>query len=439
MFYEMMATRIFHKSIVSMFLNVLAKAFGLGISIILARQLGPAGYGVYALAYSLVILAAVPAQLGLPTIVVRETVRAFATSDWGKLKGLWKWSNLIVLGMSSVIAIIFIFITLIMQERIEKDLFLTCVFGVILIPLLSLGNLRGAALRGLGWIVMGQLPETLFRSGIFFLFLFIAINFFDQRPLTSSDTMALHVVAAAAAFVVGALVLWYARPYPTDDRSRSIYETRKWMSSALALSIVSGMMLINQNTDILMLGMLREPREVGIYKVVLSLATLVAFGLVSITMVVSPKFAQLHIEQNKEGLRQLAQQSARLILLVALPCTLCFIFFGQIFLTVAFGEEYQDGHLPLKILALGQMINAGFGSVGALLNMSGNERSTALGVTLAAIINIVLNAILIPPFGMLGAAIATTVSMALWNFFLWRAVLKHLGISSLAFGKGDIG
>jgi len=80
-----------------------------------------------------------------------------------------------------------------------------------------------------------------------------------------------------------------------------------------------------------------------------------------------------------------------------------------------FGNEFEIGKNTLIILAIGQFINAVSGSVGFLLNMTGKQRIFKNIFLIAVIINVVLNFILIPKYGMVGAAIATMISVAVWN------------------------
>jgi O-antigen/teichoic acid export membrane protein len=89
-------------------------------------------------------------------------------------------------------------------------------------------------------------------------------------------------------------------------------------------------------------------------------------------------------------------------------------------------------HQPLAILAVGQLINAGFGSVGFLLNMTGHEGITARILWQTAIVNVVMNVFLIPSFGTAGAAIASAFSLILWNALLYRQVRRRLGLNSSA-------
>ena len=74
------------------------------VAVFLARLLGPAGYGVYAFAFSLITVLAIPSQLGLPQLVVRETARSQVNGDWGLMRGLWRWSSLSVWLFSFAVA-----------------------------------------------------------------------------------------------------------------------------------------------------------------------------------------------------------------------------------------------------------------------------------------------------------------------------------------------
>jgi O-antigen/teichoic acid export membrane protein len=88
------------------------------------------------------------------------------------------------------------------------------------------------------------------------------------------------------------------------------------------------------------------------------------------------------------------------------------------------------------ILLVGQFVNSAAGSVGSLLNMTGHERETARGIAVSAVINLLLNFILVPFWGIIGAAVGTAAGLVTSNVLLWWAVRKRLGINSLAFKIG---
>lgn len=406
---------------------------GLVLAVLLARHLGAAGMGTYAFVLAAASLIAIPTQLGLPTLVVRETAKAQANAQWGMMRGLWRWATLTVGSISLLLVIVALLIGLGFASHFEANERATFAWGIILVPLIALGNLRGAALRGLRRTVLGLLPELILRPGLLSIMVFAAALYFSPSALTSAEAMGLHVVAAALAFVIGALLLWWSRPPELNDRPHPEYQTREWFASALPLALVSGMQLINQNTDIILLGLMCSKEEVGVYKVVVTGAALVVFGLQAITLSLSPHFARLYTQGDKQRLQRLVTLSARCILVFALPIVLVLVVWGEAVLHMVFGAEYAEGKTALAILALGQLLNAGMGSVGMLLSMTGHEREMARAVMIGAVLNVILNLVLIPLWGINGAALSGTLTLMLWNLVMWRAVHRHLGIESMAF------
>ena len=403
------------------------------VEVILARALKPEGYGIYAYIYALTAMIAIPAQLGLPQLVVRETAKAQANEQWGLMRGLWRWSTISVWVFSAALMLATLSIVWFLGERISELERLTLIFGLLLIPLIALGNLRSAALRGLHRVVIGQLPENIIRPGLLILFLLIMSFHSPNQSLDPSSAMGLHALAAAIAFGVGAWLLWHSRPIALSTRPTAIYQAKDWISAALPLALISGLQVINRHIDVLMLGLFRSSEEVGIYKVVANCAFLATFGFLVINSVVAPYFARLYAQGNKKQLQQIVTQSARIIFALAFLAVFMFISFGETILSLIFGTNYATGHNALAILALGQLVNASMGPVSLLLNMTGHERNTMRGIAIASGANIILNLILIPPFGVNGAAAATAITLTIWNVLLWWSVRKHLGIESMAF------
>jgi len=112
-----------------------------------------------------------------------------------------------------------------------------------------------------------------------------------------------------------------------------------------------------------------------------------------------------------------------------------FILFGRFFLRVFFGPDSVAAYLPLLIMLVGQMVNSLVGGVAFLLNMTGHEKQTMWSTCISLIFSLLLNLILIPSYGIVGSAIATSFSQVIAQFAMWRFVKKQLGINSLALYK----
>ncbi|NOG76734.1 MAG: oligosaccharide flippase family protein [Chloroflexi bacterium] len=401
------------------------------VTVILARTLGPADYGVYAYIYALVSLLSVPSEFGLPQLVVRETARGVSRGDYSAVQGIWRWSAKITAIVSLTLVVLTAIGLWLFKEPLSGKRLETLVWALALVPLISLGNLRGAALVGLHKVVAGQLPEFLIRPGLLALFL-IVVALLEGPSFTAPHAMALYVAAAGLAFWAGAWLLWRAAPIEVR-RAEPRMDGRTWFLSTLPLAFIGGMQLINQQASILIQGFFLPDDQIGLFRVAAQVSALASFGLYAVNMVLSPRFAVLYAQGNKARLQRLVTNSARLILVFNLLITAGFAVLGKQFLRIAFGATYVVAYLPIMILLGGQAINSATGSVGSLLNMSGFERETARGRTFAAVLNIALNLLLIPYWGVIGAAIATAAALITWNVLLWWAVRKRLGINSLAF------
>jgi O-antigen/teichoic acid export membrane protein len=418
-------------TIASVSLKLIFTLLTLTTSVLLARQLGDKGYGIYAYAFSLINLMVLPSQLGLPVLLVREMAAYRARAEWARMRGLLLRTSQFTLLISLLWIAAASILAWWQEDWLLKGASTTFLWALPLLPLLVLNNLRGAALRGLHRVLQGQLPEQLLRPGFFVIALGGNLLFCGSECLTPTQAMLLHVLATALAFAIGMILLRRNLPQETQYVA-PIYDTRSWMLSALPLAFLAGMQVINSQTDIVMLGFFTTANEVGIYWAVVQSAMLVTFTLEAINMILAPRISHLYTIGDRGQLQQMITWSARVILLTALPIGLCLIFFGHIILEEVFGPRFGAGHKALVILCAGQLINAGAGQVGLLLTMSGHERVTAGVMAMAAAVNVILNLVLVPQLGMAGAATATAISLILWNGVLIFQVRKRLAIVSTA-------
>lgn len=400
----------------------------LGCSVILARSLGPAEFGVYAYMFAVVTLLALPAQVGLPTLIVRETAKAYGRDDWSTLQRLWGWGGTLVLVSSSVILVVGLIFAWFLRDAVEQKYLSTYIVGLFLVPMLALSSLRGAALRGLRLIGRGQLPESIIRPLLLAL-LVIGLPLMGLG-FTAVNAMLMHLVAATCAFAVGAVFLWRAGARRMAVTLSELKDTKAWLASIMPLAFVAAMQTLSNQTDIVMLGILMEDANVGIYKVVVSGTGLILFGLQIANMVISPRLASHYAQNELVRLQQVVTFGVALSAAIAIPITFVLIVWGDRILGFVYGMEYVAGYSTLVILAVSQALNAMFGSVGMLLNMSGHERYSALWLGVSTLANISLNLILIPEFGMVGAAFATLISVCIWNVAFWRLAMRKIGIDA---------
>jgi O-antigen/teichoic acid export membrane protein len=412
-------------------LRVASLAATLGGSIVLTRALGVDGYGIYAYAFALVTLLALPSQAGLPTLLVRETARAQALQAWPRMRGLWRWSNRVIASTSVALPLLALAALAAGAWAAQPALRWTFATGLVLVPLIALGNARGAALRGLRHVVWGQLPETVLRPAL--LALLVLAAWAAGGRMAPQVAMAWHAAAAAVAFAFGAIVLRRLRPAELAGAPADTGPARAWWAAMLPLASVTGLQVIAAQTGVVMLGLFGEPAEVGLYKVAVSASALTVVGLQTANLVIGPHIAKLHAEGDLDGMQRAATMGAVASALATLPIALLLVFGGRGLLALLYGPEFVPAWGPLLVLVGGQLLNAAFGAVGTVLTMAGFERSVARWLVLSTAANVGLAALLVPRWGMLGAATASVAGLAIWCVAFWWLGWRRIGIDGSVF------
>ena len=401
------------------------------LNLLLARFLGTSGYGSYTYVIAWLNLLIIPAVLGLEGLTTREIAIYNSKSQWGLLQGLLRWSNRTVGITSIILASITLFI---LWFWIPASSLTISVFGVgmIALPFMALARLRQSAMNALKHIIVGYLPESLVRPILMIILLVGSYVVFDKVP-SVTWVISIYTVTCGIAFILGNHLLERALPKPCQQVTAE-YRPLEWLRGALPMLLIGGMYIVNGQTDTIMLGAMQEPAAVGLYTVANRGSTIVGFVLQAFDTSLASIFASHYAGGRKEELQNIVTKSCRMILMVTLPIAMTLILCRHWFLLI-FGADFVQGKTALTILCIGQLINAFTGAVTMLLLMTGHERDTAAGVATSAILNIVLNAVLIPRWGLEGAATATAISMAVWNIILVIAVYKRLGLNSTVFGR----
>jgi O-antigen/teichoic acid export membrane protein len=241
--------------------------------------------------------------------------------------------------------------------------------------------------------------------------------------------MWLGAASAAVAFSLAILMLRRHLPVELHATTPEMHP-RIWWSSAIPMALTEGMRVLQSHLVILLMGLMATITMVGLFKVASSVALLIAVPVTLLNVVGAPVLARLHAQ----GDRARSQRLLRLIALgmtgSSLALTLPFLAAGQPLLSAVFGEDFGAANDALLVLCGSAVINGLFGANAALLNMTGHHTR----VTRASGFSLVLLALASPPLitngGILGAAIASALSMLAWNVFMWRDARRLLSLDT---------
>lgn len=194
----------------------------------------------------------------------------------------------------------------------------------------------------------------------------------------------------------------------------------------------SGLMLYLLNwTDVFILGAMVTEEEVGHYNLAYKIASLAMLVIISVNVVIAPRIAALFNEGNLVGLHATVRKATHLIIIFTTPIVAGIIVFSDFILSL-FGESFDNGKEALIIVSAGFFLNAVTGNVDQVLNMSGNQKLLR-NITIAGfVLNAVLNLMLIPHYGINGAAIASLITNVAFNFTCVYYIKKKLGFYSFA-------
>jgi O-antigen/teichoic acid export membrane protein len=212
-----------------------------------------------------------------------------------------------------------------------------------------------------------------------------------------------------------------------------VYRPRLWLRTSLPMLFAALTWMLLQRIDIVMLAMLADFHDTGTYVVATRLANLVSIGLILVGGIVAPLIAEFYAGGRTEDLQRLVAQAAAGCTILGGLATLAMLFAGE-FLLGLFGAEYEAAYPALVILSVGHLLLAVFGSAQALATMTAYEDLRAIIGTATVGLNVLLNLLLIPPYGINGAAFATSISLLISSLMLYWLARRKLDIDATALG-----
>ena len=406
-------------------IGVMQRGLSLLTAIVLARGLGADGYGYYSFAIAAVGLISVLTQFGLPTLLTREVAASHARGDWSLMRGMrQRATQLAVIAVMLSMTIIGGALLVLPVDIAALDP-ATFVMALVLLPLGVAMQVANSLLMGLRLIIHASWPSSTLQPLIFLLIVLALLAW--AQSLRPPMAISANIVGHAAAFLATVYLLRRHWPKETSD-AQPTYRTGGWLRSLVPFSLLACTNVINEKTDVLMLGVMTTAEDVGTYNIAFQGSMLVTFALGAFNAVLGPNVARLNAQGARQQLQRLLTLSTAGMAIVAGVTALFLFVAGEWLLEKVFGAPYVQAYSALCILMIGALINSAMGSVGLFLSMTGHEKDTLRALVLSAITNVVLNAVLIPKFGIVGAASATAASVALWNVILGIQLYRRLDL-----------
>jgi O-antigen/teichoic acid export membrane protein len=265
-------------------------------------------------------------------------------------------------------------------------------------------------------------------------FLFAIRSFFGLIFVVFFLFLGFNVVGAVIghviSIVVGALIAYFVVKKTTDlHLSFSFAKAKELSRFGSQLMMSEAINIVNYQADVLMIGYFLTASDVGQYTVAIALSRFFWILPQSIQKIVYPATAEYWARQDISSLNKMVDKSIKYSTSIMVFAGLAVGFYSQEVVNVLFGQGFNDAVLSLQILLIGTVIN---GSTTRPISGSfagaGFPKYEMLKSTIAAIVNIILNYFLIPMYGIMGGAIATTVSLILSSIIGLFLMTKKLNL-----------
>jgi O-antigen/teichoic acid export membrane protein len=391
--------------------NILGKILRAIIIIYVARVLGAESWGIFSYALTIASTLTIIMDFGTNPIVLRELSKEKNDDISKKLLNTAFVLKLILLILGILIIIFFVPKVIKIKEAVS------------LLPLAAF-VLAFDILRDFTFTI-SRAKQMMEKEAFLFTLTNLAIVIFGFIFLKISP----NIYSFALAYVFGTgfgtlITLFYFRKYFEGFYkyfSPNLIKTILFSAWPFALSGILSMFLTN--TDILIIGWFKSASDVGIYSAALRIIQLLYIIPGILTLSLLPVFSNLAYKDN-EKFRKILEQGMKILFLIALPLTIGGLTLSYPIMKFVFGNEYIPGASSFAVLAL--TIAVDFNAV-ILMNAIfayNKQKYLSIYTGIGAFLNVLLDLILIPRFGILGSAWATFFAQLISNIYLWQQMKK---------------
>jgi O-antigen/teichoic acid export membrane protein len=215
------------------------------------------------------------------------------------------------------------------------------------------------------------------------------------------------ITAGTGIYFLGTRILRPLRDFPREKISITEIVGYSW-----PISISTILIMIIGQVDYLILGIYHPTAFVGIYRIYIQITVLLQLILSSTARIYKPVISELTLQEDLPEIRETYQRISKWVLSLTMLGFLVILLYGSRVIGLFFTDAYATFPIALTILTLGTLLKASFGPGGMTLEAFGNTKLILINSVVMLLTNVGLGFILIPNYGILGAAIATGVTIA---------------------------
>lgn len=386
-----------------------------GAYILFARLLGPGDYGLISLGLALIGILGMLSLFGLTKGVPRSI--AFHKNK-NITRGIIKTSIKYSLSISISIAVLLLLFSTQISQYFNTSFMEVLPFFAIALPLYVFVELSASVFGGIKKFNYKVYVREILLSSV--LLVVFSILYLSGMGIYSA------LFAIVLSYLIPAIISYILIQKEINLFGKTEYISKELLKLSVPLLLASFFFLIIRWSDVIILGIFRTSDYVGIYNTALPTSMALTVVITAVGFVFLPIASELFSKRKINDLNSLYSTTTRWLFIAAFPMFLIMLLFPSQIIRIIFGDAYVAAGMSLAILSIGSMVNIATGLVGILLIVMNEPKLVVISGSFAAVLNIILNLTLIPIYGMIGAAVSTTICMSAVNILMLYFVRKRL-------------
>mgnify|MGYP001765548065 CR=1 FL=1 len=400
--------------------------------VMLARWMGGYEYGIFVVVWTLVITFGAIFCFGLEQAVVRLVREYIAAGDWGSIRGLVLSTRLVSFGGATLVAGAGVTALMLRPDLVEPDWRWPVMLAAVCLPIYSVAELQDGMGRAWSWPDLAFMPTFIWRPLV--ILALMGVAFFAGLPMTAVNACLAAITATWATTLVQMVVIG-RRIDRVVERAPRRHHFREWARLAAPILLVDTFFVLLNGVDVLVVGHFARPEETAVYFATVKTLSLVHFVYYASKTAAAARFAALWHAEDRDGLAKFVDLVVKWTFWASFAMSMVMLAFGKPLLWL-FGHEFTSGYGILFVLVVGVLARASVGPGEALLTMAGQQDASALVYGLTFLTSLLFNSLLVPIWGIWGAAAGTTLAMILESVVVHLVVRRRLGLTVFALKRG---
>ena len=382
--------------------SMISMLFGFVITVLLGRYLGAGDLGLYRIVYTIYGIAMLFAAIGIPVAIIKYV--AEYKEDRNKTNSIVSAGVITSLLLGIGFSVLFYLSSGIFEEIFKMPglagllKILSPVFPFALVGGVLLGMLNG--LREMKKYGTAMIIQSILMMVVSILLIYFGFGVAG---------VVIGVVLASVGWCLYLLMI--TREYFEITFEGYVDNTKKMLLFGAQIFGTNAINMINYQADIIMIGYFLTVTDVGYYAVAVGLSKFFWIIPQAIQSITYPATSEYWSKNNHLALQVMIDKSMKYTACVLVPIGLGVGFFANDIISLMFGDGFVQAVLPLHILIVGTVVFGLIKSIGTSVTGMGRPDIALKLVCISAATNIVLNILLIPTYGITGAAAATATSL----------------------------